>query len=68
LSVANVTFKNSEHQSISASLGEKNINSEVRGAFAESNTGDLYLHLASSNAGTYVYSGDVELDSKPTWI
>jgi len=64
--VAGVTFKgeSSYYQSVSGTSGNA---SPVIDAFTVPNTGTIQLDYSSGTTTGHFVSGDVELDSKPTW-
>lgn len=68
IAVNGVTFKNvsGDNQAISGGLvGVAGV--AVNAAYVSANTGNMNVSHATSTGTGYVYSGDVELESKPTW-
>lgn len=65
LAVAGVTFKNGNQQAISA-VNTSTIPA-AGASYTASNSGNMSCEHASGTTSGYFWSGDVELDSKPTW-
>jgi hypothetical protein len=67
--IAGVTFKaiagTFARQCISA---DQTSAASIQGAFADQNTDTIYVNHDSATTSVYSFSGDVELDSKPTWV
>tara|TARA_R110000787_G_scaffold18543_1_gene56688 strand:- start:1656 stop:2249 length:594 start_codon:yes stop_codon:yes gene_type:complete len=66
MTISGVTFKNisglSQH-----CVGSSTSSANIQSCYANPNTGNVFIEHASASTSKYGFSGDVELDSKPTW-
>lgn len=67
LAVAGVTFKNVSGARNAIDVAT-NSQTAVCTGYSEVNTSNLSIGVSSGTRGTWYMSGDVELDSKPTWL
>jgi hypothetical protein len=65
VSINGVTFKSGHKQSISGSSLDAGTGINPGNAYAETTT--LYVYHSTFTTDRYGFSGDVELESKPTW-
>ncbi len=64
ITIAGVTFDSVADQAISA-FGNSSTSGNM--GFADNNTDDLKVYNGSASTTIWVFSGDVELESRPTW-
>ena len=68
LTLSGITFKTgSGVQAVSSVIGVNSAAAITGGAYTSAGTQTLFFEHASASTSSYYVSGDVELDSKPTW-